>query len=107
MARYRKKPVVIEAHHWDGTPESARAIIDWVTAGRGSGRYHPAKPERTDGLANGVTLGPEPAHLAIDTLEGTMRAFPCDWVIKGLVGEFYPCKPDIFTATYDLVDDDA
>lgn len=46
-------------------------------------------------------LGPEP--LKIDTLEGTMTANPGDWVITGVKGERYPCKPDIFAATYELV----
>ncbi len=40
-------------------------------------------------------------RLEIDTLEGKMTAHPGDWIIKGVKGEFYPCKPDIFNATYD------
>ncbi len=39
----------------------------------------------------------------IHTLEGEMRADPLDWIIKGVKGEFYPCKPDIFAATYEAV----
>ena len=42
-------------------------------------------------------------HILIPTLEGNMRALPGDYIIKGVQGEFYPCKPDIFEATYDAV----
>jgi hypothetical protein len=42
-------------------------------------------------------------HIAIRTLEGTMAALPGDYIIKGVQGEFYPCKPDIFQSTYDSV----
>ena len=44
-----------------------------------------------------------PAHIAIDTLESTMKASLDDWIIKGVKGEFYPCKPDIFTVIYEEV----
>lgn len=44
-------------------------------------------------------------EVQIPTLEGTMTASPGDWIITGVKGERYPCKPDIFEATYDLVDD--
>ena len=47
---------------------------------------------------------PNSGHLLIGTLEGTMAAAPGDWVIKGVAGEFYPCKPDIFEATYEPVE---
>jgi hypothetical protein len=43
--------------------------------------------------------------IEIDTLEGTMRANYGDWIIKGVNGEFYPCKPDIFEKTYDILDE--
>lgn len=82
--RYRKKPVVIEAVHWDGAVITATTIIDWMLASGGTARYH-------DG----------PSALSIDTLEGTMTAVPGDWIIKGTQGEFYPCKDEIFAATYE------
>jgi hypothetical protein len=87
MALYRKKPVVIEAHQWDGTLVSAKEIMDW------SG---------DEVVCMG--LGMEPHHLSIDTLEGEMRADPWDWIIKGVKGEYYPCKPDIFEATYEAAE---
>jgi hypothetical protein len=86
-AKYRKKPVVIEAALWDGTPEGATPLIDWMLgAGERSARFH-----------NGV----DDLCIKIDTLEGTITASPGDWIIRGVQGEFYPCKPDIFEATYE------
>lgn len=84
--RYRKKPVVIEAYHWDGSVESATAVIDWILATGGTARFHDEQDR----------------FIAIDTLEGVMRANPGDWIIRGVAGEHYPCKPAIFEATYEL-----
>ena len=84
MAKYRKKPVVIEAVQFDGSNKAE--LLEWMKAGN-------AWVE--DGAA-----------LVIVTLEGDMTAQPGDWIIKGVRGEFYPCKPDIFAATYDLVEGD-
>lgn len=89
--KYRKKPVVIEAIQFDGTPERATEIIDWVIAGG-----HTAKMESL-ACAGDVP----PWGVFIYTLEGTMAAGRDDWVIRGVQGEFYPCKPDIFAATYE------
>lgn len=74
MARYRKKPIEIDAVHYDGTVEAANR------------RAHATKPE----------LG-----IVIHTLEGDMTASVGDWIIQGVQGEFYPCTPDIFAATYE------
>lgn len=82
----RKKPVEIEFMSWQGGAENATPIIDWVLENGGTARYHSAGRE----------------YLAIDTLEGTMRANPGDVIIRGVQGEFYPCKPDIFEETYDI-----
>lgn len=97
-ARYRKKPVVIEARLFQGGAESATPIVDWILAGGGTARWREATPPYNDG-----TLGHPgwPEYLAIDTLEGTMDASPGDWIIRGVQGEFYPCKPEIFAATYE------
>jgi len=91
--KYRKKPVVIEAMRWDGTAESATPIIDWALANDGTIRY-------TCGPEDGCSAEVGVHWLDIDTLEGTMRAMPGDWIIRRVKGEFYPCKPDIFAATY-------
>ena len=84
MARYRKKPVVVEAMQFTGSNQVDAAA--WMGC---------AFPERTS----------EYAVLEINTLEGTMRVSPGDWIIKGVKGEFYPCKPDIFEGTYEEVRD--
>lgn len=79
--KFRKKPVVIEAWRvgsFDPAPE-------WLTA----------SPN---------VYGPHNSYLEIKTLEGTMRADHGDWVIRGVKGEIYPCKPDIFAATYEPVE---
>ncbi len=77
MAKYRKKPVVIEAVQWNGPQDDAaleRFAGHWASIG---------------------------AEVYITTLEGAMRVSPGDFVIRGVRGEFYPCKPEIFAATYD------
>lgn len=87
--KYRKKPVVIEA--WEFTRDSLKAADSWVR------RYR-----------NDINLfsqyGGEVLYIEIKTLEGTMRAELGDYIIKGIQGEFYPCKPDIFEATYELAE---
>ncbi|TCQ82601.1 hypothetical protein EDF68_101992 [Ochrobactrum sp. BH3] len=89
MQKFRKKPVVIEAIKYNGTIGTANYILSWIgDHGAKAKRAHNTKPE---------------AGIVINTLEGDMTAVPGDWIIKGIKGEFYPCKPDIFTATYDPV----
>ncbi len=83
MAKYRKKPVVIEAVQWDGT--NVADIRD---------HFGP--------FLNWAFLPFEDA-ITIETLEGTHRASKGDWIIRGVKNEFYPCKPDIFGATYEAV----
>lgn len=89
MAKYRKKPVVIEAEQWDGSVESGHAILYWIWAGHES--------------RNTARFGT--AGLQIRTLEtagdGWFTVDPQDFVIRGVKGEFYACKPDIFAATYE------
>jgi hypothetical protein len=105
--RYRKRPVEIEAMVWDGTVEGATAIIDWALANGGTARYHeaytvPALPY----FPSGEEAEPAfdvPACIRIDTLEGTMEAGAGSAVIRGVQGEFYPCKGDIFAETYERV----
>ena len=79
--KFRKKPIVIEAIQWDGQnkEEIDKFIgkeLDYTAADTG---------------------------LIISALEGDMTAFTFDWIIKGIEGEFYPCKPDIFKKTYEKV----
>lgn len=93
---YRKKPVEIQAVQWDGSAECASPIIDWVLTGEHAARYK-CKGEPCGGNKNA------PHVIVIDTLEGSITASPSDWIIRGVKGEFYPCKPDVFAATYEEV----
>lgn len=84
MSRYRKKPVVIEAFRlgFDNKPEWAK----------NDARLREIVVENDEATS----------HVLIDTLEGTMHAKRGDYIIKGVHGELYPCKPDIFEETYEL-----
>lgn len=105
--RFRKKPVIIEAVRFTGSWSSA---IDILTGHQWAGIYyvekvyeHPLRrPAERDG-GTGNVLSTAPAFLVVQTLEGDHRADAGDWIIKGVKGEFYPCKPDIFEATYEKV----
>ena len=81
--KFRKKPVTIEATQWHGFEEGPHDL-----------GIVPFKQDHTD---NGW----------IDTLEGGHIVTPGDWIITGIKGEKYPCKPDIFEATYELVEEDS
>lgn len=92
MPFYKKRPVIIEAQEWDGTDESANEIIAWGAWNNIMIQFH-ARLQGDEHIS--------PAFLTIDTLEGTMTAQVGDFIIKGVQGEFYPCKPDIFHKTYE------
>lgn len=79
MAKYRKKPVVIDAVQYTGS-------------------------NFNDIIAFSDSASVVGTELWIATLEGTLIASPGDWIVKGIKGEFYPVKPDIFEATYDAAD---
>lgn len=83
--KFRKKPVVIEAVQFNGN--NRREVLSFV---------YPGMSE--DGLRGAEIMR---LPVVISTLEGDMTASPGDWIIKGVKGEFYPCKPDIFEATYE------
>ena len=90
MARaFRKKPVTIEAA-WFKIPEVAESIAAWC----GGRVCSEAKASDHTDVAYWID---------IPTLEGVMKASPGDYIIKGVRGEFYPCKPDIFEDTYERV----
>lgn len=99
MARYCKKPVEIDAVQWDGTADGATPIIDWILGNGSTANYVCSNPDRCS-----ETDGDTPHWISIRTLEGDMTASVGDWIIRGVQGEFYPCKPDIFAATYEAVD---
>lgn len=89
MPMFRKIPVVIEARHFTDD-SSGYAVLRWVNEGQHA-------------------IGREFAHwhnanLVIPTLEGQHIASPGDWIIRGVAGEHYPCKPDIFARTYEAAE---
>lgn len=93
--KYRKKPIVIEAIQWDGT----RTGIAFIEA--------EFKQLQTNCITYAMgDIYTEPISWTIYTLEGLITALPGDYIIKGINGEFYPCKPDIFEKTYERVDDE-
>lgn len=118
MGFYTKKPVTIEALQWDGN--NTDEVIEW---GKGQISFSYGRPATvhslscrcdgrgmipSDGPISSVVTCPEtrptgaiPSVLLISTLEGEMTAEVGAWIIKGVQGEFYPCKPDIFEATYE------
>ncbi len=84
MGKFRKKPVVIEAMQYTG--RNAVDVMEWAGV-----------PEISEDLTGGIEIA---------TLEGTMRADPGDYVIRGVKGELYPCKPHVFALSYDAVEGD-
>jgi hypothetical protein len=80
--KFRKRPVVVEAWQWDGSTP---------------------KDERPSWVNDGKTYLTHEGVLIIPTLEGDHIASPSDWIIRGVKGELYPCKPDIFEVTYEPV----
>lgn len=99
-----KKPVVIEAMQLAGTPAEMHTVYRWIEQNT-QGSYDTndtAEPVP----ASGVSIDARTGFLVIATLEGQMQAKPGDWIIRGVQGEFYPCKPDIFSETYELLQGD-
>ncbi|HYF37584.1 MAG TPA: hypothetical protein VD994_19940 [Prosthecobacter sp.] len=125
MTKYRKKPVVIEASQWfknGDHPQDYASDRDGFADGElvtFTGEH--AKANGWEGLVvryyrhpsvPGESLceqcgNPHHIHGWIDTLEQGHRVCPGDWIITGVKGERYPCKPDVFAATYELAEQDA
>ena len=88
MSKYRKKPMVIEAFLWTGGPDQTEDP-EWIV----------------EAMKNGcVGIDRDRESFWIQTPEGRMTAFPGDYIIRGIKGEIYPYKPDIFEATYEKVE---
>ena len=92
VKRYRKKPLVIEALEYHSALTS-QELKDFCPTAKFRGKYEFQSSREIVSV------------IEIDTLEGTMVAAKGDWIIKGVAGEFYPCKPHIFRATYDEAED--
>lgn len=92
--RFRKRPVEIEAWRYAEGPKGNGAIEPippWMREARDDKR---------------VWIDPQDSTMKIATLEGVMTAQRGDWIIRGVAGELYPCKPDIFEQSYELVAED-
>lgn len=87
--KFRKKPVVIDAMKFRGSTTNKLQVEHWMETGE--------EPEGQYFTTCDIV------EMYIKTSEGTMRAIAGDWIIKGIFGEFYPCKPDVFAATYEAV----
>lgn len=87
IKKYRKKPVIIEAIQFEDNADCILAIHKFV--GQETTRVNYEDKDNP--------------YIKIETLEGTMKASVGDYIIKGVNGEFYPCKPDIFAKTYDEI----
>jgi hypothetical protein len=97
MARYRKLPVEIDAVQWTGREEDLDAVFALVD-------FDTLPDDGSMVGGPGIGFSPPLGTLDIPTLEGTMTAQPGDYIIRGVQGEVYPCKPDIFEQTYERVE---
>ncbi|MEE9584745.1 MAG: hypothetical protein V3W51_04610 [Candidatus Brocadiales bacterium] len=108
MAKFRKKPVVVEAEQWfrngDHSEDASQRMQPSVDECEGLVvRYYRDPKVASAALCTHCHLMFH-THGWIDTLEGGHIVCPGDWIITGIKGERYPCKPDIFEATYEPVD---
>lgn len=87
MPMYRKRPIIVEARRWDGTPEGAADIIAWIESYDSVALHHLDED-----------------RLVIGTLEGSLALKPGAYVIRGIRNEFYPHDEEIFTEVYELVE---
>ena len=119
MAKFRKKPIIIDATQWLKNGDHPLDKSKWIYPDEVTTEVKPDKPFLSEGVIVryyrtpkqdgnepckhcGVQMG---QHGWIDTLEGGHIVCPKDWIITGVNGEHYPCKPDIFEKTYELVTD--
>lgn len=106
--KYRKKPVVIEARQLAGSTAEVHAVYQWVEANTlGSFDVNQLwiDPENFTWPESGVSIDARDGRMVIATLEGGHWANYGDWIIKGVAGEFYPCRDDIFRQTYEAVEE--
>lgn len=97
MPLFRKKPVVIEAIQYHGV-SNLKEVLEFTGK-------HPKWDQYFDNMEDYINhVKNDDEIYKIMTLEGTMKAMPGDWIIRGVAGEHYPCKPDIFESTYILVE---
>jgi hypothetical protein len=96
--KYRKKPVVIDAVQFNGFGSDGFVIFD-------DGKT-PRPHWLIEAIGSALLFFGEPNTLTVKTLEGAIHASVGDYIIRGVEGELYPCKPDIFEKTYDKVEEE-
>lgn len=117
MTRFRKKPVVVEAHQWFKNGDYPEDACEMIYPDQNSTTQF--TPFLNEGQIVRYFRRPEPefggqksckecgqtmhVHGWVDTKEGGHIVCPGDWIIRGIKGEFYPCKPDIFEQTYEEI----
>ena len=103
MPFYRKLPVVIEARQFDGSPGEMHAVYQWIERNT-LGSFEPMGviEGRVPCPESGVSIDPRDGRMMIATLEGAHHVNVGDYVVQGVAGEFYPCKPEIFLSTYRI-----
>lgn len=103
MPKFRKRPVTVEAHQWfrngdhplDGPTDREGDLVRYFRSPEPGFEGH-----RTHGLCSQIWHD----HGWIDTLEGGHAVCPGDWIITGVAGEHYPCKPEVFNLTYEPIE---
>ena len=98
--KYKTRQVEIEAIRWSGNEIDLPEMLTFIQDGHEDFSHLPMNRGE---IKAGVGYIPPTGQLDIPTLEGDMLANPGDFIIKGLKGEFYPCKPDIFEMKYELI----
>jgi len=99
IGKAKKKPVIVDFVLWTGTVESTRNVLVFMGQNVVT-NCNKSSEAFLDYHEQCLNFG-----LKIETLEGVMKASVNDFIIKGVNGEFYPCKPDIFHKTYDILDE--
>ena len=105
--KYRKKPVVIEAIQWDGSRKSTKEVLEFM--GQTVDTRLQISCDKFDDYVSLVNKDGLTIHTLEDGTDGRAKhvASIGDYIIKGVKGEFYPCKPDIFEATYEVANESA
>lgn len=109
MAKYRKKPIVVEAVRWNVPDKKGKVLL--ARECKDHPNVRPTSYLNVSRLCDSSGCYPDQPYWGwevlgvIDTLEGKHIVSPGDYIIKGVQGEFYPCKPDIFEETYEFVED--
>lgn len=107
--KYRKRPVVIEAHEWSGSITEGKAIASWVNERGGKAEYvyqgeehHLRYDDEYD--KHGATRPDAPQFIVIETMEGSMRMNPGNFAVEGVQQEHYPCDGEVFRRSYEAVE---